>query len=240
MNNHHRNLVRLRAVASALAELNEKVVFVGGATVSLYATDSAAVESRPTDDIDVVIEVATYAEFNSQINSRLLQLGFINDITSKFIYRYKIHGSTIDVITVDIMPNDFDILGFSNHWYKAGVAQSILYSIDNRQSIRILTAPYFIATKLEAFNSFRHGEDARGNPDFEDIIYVFDNRNELLEEINQSLNSVRSYLQLEMNRLLAGPNVHENIYVHLEPNTASRRTERILKIWQAIAGQGDS
>jgi len=68
---HHSNIVRLRAVASALNELNERVVFVGGATLSLYATDPATSEIRPTDDIDVVIEVATYAEFTSKIEERL-------------------------------------------------------------------------------------------------------------------------------------------------------------------------
>ena len=87
MNNNHTNLIRLRAVGSALSELNRKVVFVGGATVSLYATDPAAVEPRPTDDVDVVIEVATYAEFVYSVEERLRQLGFTNDIESIF-YRY--------------------------------------------------------------------------------------------------------------------------------------------------------
>jgi hypothetical protein len=106
---HHTNLVRLRVVATALAELNQQVVFVGGATVSLYATDPAASESRPTDDVDVVVEVATYAEFSNLIEERLRQLGFTNDIESGIICRYKIHG-----LIVDIMPTNADVLGFSN------------------------------------------------------------------------------------------------------------------------------
>jgi hypothetical protein len=35
--NQHINLLRIKAVATALQELNENVVFVGGATVALYA-----------------------------------------------------------------------------------------------------------------------------------------------------------------------------------------------------------
>lgn len=233
--NHHVNLVRLRAVANALEELKDKVVFVGGATVSLYADDPAASEARPTDDVDVVIEVATYAEFSSQIEERLHQLGFINDIESGIICRYKIHG-----LIVDVMPTDPDVLGFTNPWYKDGIAQSVVYQLDERQSIRLFSAPYFIATKLEAFNSFRHGQDPRVNPDFEDIIYLFDNRNELMNEIMQSPGPVFLYLQREINALLANPNVDENIYVHLERSTASPRTQRILKIWKAIVAQIDS
>ena len=39
MNNHHTNLEGLRIVAPALVELNEKVVFVGGATVGQILID---------------------------------------------------------------------------------------------------------------------------------------------------------------------------------------------------------
>ncbi len=47
---HHTNIVRIKAVADALAELKEKVVFVGGATISLYP-DRPVLEVRPTDDV---------------------------------------------------------------------------------------------------------------------------------------------------------------------------------------------
>ncbi len=43
---HRENLTRIKAVCNALEELAEKVVFVGGATVSLY-TDRLAEEVRP-------------------------------------------------------------------------------------------------------------------------------------------------------------------------------------------------
>ena len=57
----HENLVRLKAVHHLLAGLGQQYVFVGGATVSLYATDAGlADEVRPTDDVDVVIELAKY------------------------------------------------------------------------------------------------------------------------------------------------------------------------------------
>lgn len=228
MNNHLTNLEGLRVVATALAELNEKVVFVGGAAVSLYTNDPAAAEPRPTDDIDVVVEVATYSEFSRQIEDRLRQLGFVNDVESGIICRYRIQG-----LTVDVMPTDPAILGFSNRWYKEGVTQSIAYQIDNQQFIRILSTPYFIATKLEAYKSRRRGQ-ARMNSDFEDIVYVFDNRNKLLHEISESPEILRLYLQEEITILLNDPNVEENIYGHLEPRTASQRTQHILKIWHEI------
>ena len=40
----HSNIVRLKIVADILQPLLEEVVFVGGATVALYAKDSIAAE----------------------------------------------------------------------------------------------------------------------------------------------------------------------------------------------------
>jgi hypothetical protein len=47
---HHVNVLRIKAVAHELNTLHEKVVFIGGATVSLYA-DRPVLEIRPTDDV---------------------------------------------------------------------------------------------------------------------------------------------------------------------------------------------
>ena len=43
-----RNVEMLEIVAEGLGELLDEVVFVGGATVTLYVTDPAAPEARPT------------------------------------------------------------------------------------------------------------------------------------------------------------------------------------------------
>jgi hypothetical protein len=56
---HHVNIVRIKVVANALDTLKEKVVFVGGATISLYP-DKPVLEVRPTDDVDVIIEILNY------------------------------------------------------------------------------------------------------------------------------------------------------------------------------------
>ena len=88
----HENLVRIKAVANILKGLDQPYVFVGGATVSLYSTQKALAESiRPTDDVDVVIELASYAD-HSKMEERLRKLGFVNDIESGIICRYKDRG----------------------------------------------------------------------------------------------------------------------------------------------------
>ena len=48
MQNKVINLALVAEVEKGLKELNEKMVFIGGAVISLYTDDSAADEIRPT------------------------------------------------------------------------------------------------------------------------------------------------------------------------------------------------
>jgi predicted nucleotidyltransferase len=77
---NHTNIVRIKAVANILNQLNEEFVFVGGATVSLYG-DVSKGEARPTEDVDVIIELASYTGY-AELDENLRKLGFENDIES--------------------------------------------------------------------------------------------------------------------------------------------------------------
>lgn len=55
----------VKKVARALGELNERVAYVGGATVSIYANDPAAEDVRPTKDIDIMLRIASFAELTA-------------------------------------------------------------------------------------------------------------------------------------------------------------------------------
>src|SRR4051812_21945692 len=107
---HRNNLLRIRAVYEALGNLQNEVVFVGGATVSLYA-DRKAEEVRPTDDIDILVEIWTHRDY-AIIEERLREKGFVNDQQSGIVCRYTVQG-----ITVDIMATGENVLNFSNKWY---------------------------------------------------------------------------------------------------------------------------
>jgi predicted nucleotidyltransferase len=142
---HNINIVRIKGVYNALGDLKDTVAFVGGATVSLYADRPDQADVRPTDDIDVLIEIGTYGEY-AKIQEKLTELKFHLDSESKVICRYKYQG-----LTVDIMPTDESVIGFSNKWYKEGFANIVKYKVDERTEVKIFSSPYFIASKLEAF-----------------------------------------------------------------------------------------
>ena len=65
MKNTQINLKVISKVAKALGELNDRVVYVGGAIVSLYINDPAAEEIRPTKDIDISLEILTLGELEN-------------------------------------------------------------------------------------------------------------------------------------------------------------------------------
>lgn len=206
--NHDINILRIKAVAFALANLIDKVVFVGGATISLYP-DRPVFEVRPTDDVDVIVEILNYVD-RIALEEKLRSIGFSHDIESGILCRYKIQG-----IIVDIMPTNDPSIGFTNRWYPEGFQQAINYQIDERNTIKVLSAPYFIATKIEAHKS-RGKNDGRTSHDFEDIVYVLENRKTIWEEMSDSSDSLKAYLQSEFLILLINPNLFEWIDSHVE------------------------
>jgi len=130
--------IRVKAIYNALEELQDKVVFVGGAIVSFYA-DREIFEPRPTDDVDIIIEILNYRE-RAELEEKLRAKGFAHDVASGIVCRYLFKG-----MTVDIMPTDDPSVGFNTRWYREGFRASIQYAIEDHHVIRILAAPYFIA-----------------------------------------------------------------------------------------------
>ena len=228
MVNSYKNIVRIKVLAEAFTRLKNKVVFVGGAVVELYCDDPARVEVRPTDDVDVVVEIINKGSY-ALLEEELRAIGFQPDMFSSVICRHKYHD-----IVIDIMPTDADILGFTNLWYKDGLAQSMTYELDEKLNIQIFALSYFLASKFEALKSNRHGTDYRLNSDFEDIIYIFDNRLNIKEELLATEGDVKEYLKISIANLLNRPNIKEEIEGHLEFSSRNKRRERILSIWKSI------
>ncbi|HEX8516876.1 MAG TPA: hypothetical protein VF868_11795 [Bacteroidia bacterium] len=225
--NHHINIVRLRAVATQLEEWKDKIIFVGGATVSLYASRPLSVAVRATDDVDVVIELISTAEFY-KMQERLLELGFKHDTTAPIISRFLYQG-----LKVDFMPTDPSVLGFSNRWYVEGVKNSTSCPLTERQSIQIFTSPYFIASKMEAFKTRGKG-DLFGSHDLEDIIFVLDNRDEIYEELLGANEDVRHYLKKEFSSLLANELFAEALLGNVEQSDQTERKDNIVRILNAF------
>lgn len=225
----YENLVRIKVVYDALEELAKEVVFVGGATVSLYAQRPVSV-TRPTDDVDIVVEVIGYSAY-AAIEEKLREKGFAHDIESGIICRYKVLG-----VIVDVLPTDGNILGFSNKWYPDGYRNTMEITLDHQYRVKVFQPAWFIATKLEAFNNRGEG-DGRMSSDFEDIVFVLNHRTAIWEELESAPSVLKGYLREEFRKLLANEFIYEWISAHLE-YVEQKRVSYIIGGLEKLFGVG--
>lgn len=224
MHNKIINLALVAQVAIALEELREKMVFIGGAVISLYTDDPASEEIRPTSDIDMTINLANYNEW-AQMQERLAELKFYPDPEGHSICSYK-----YDKIAIDIMPAEDSSIGVSNIWYKPGFKYLQQIELPEGVNINILPSTYFLATKLEAFKD-RGANDFYGSHDYEDIIYLLDNRITIVEDILAADEDVRTYIKQEINVIKKHPQASEILAMHIHPLV---REERFVMLMEKI------
>jgi hypothetical protein len=137
------NLSALLRVARKLRPILDQIAFVGGCATGLLVSDTAASPVRATLDVDAIIEIASYDEF-IQLEHRLAELGFRRE-QATLICRW-----FADDLILDLMPTESGILGFTNRWYRPALQTAQLVRVGDLH-FRHITAPYFLATKLEAF-----------------------------------------------------------------------------------------
>jgi hypothetical protein len=215
MKNKEINLEVVKKVASGLKELRFEIAFVGGAVLSLYADDIASEEARPTDDIDLTIKLATYADW-TRTTTRLAELGFEPDMEEKVICRYTFKG-----FSVDIMSSKDIGLGPTNKWYEAGMENLQTADLDQDIRINILPVEYFLATKFEAFKS-RGGCNYYTSHDFEDIIYIIDNHKEIASSIMKVEGPVKEFLRSEIKLIFESNERDQIISAHLSGYAKNR------------------
>lgn len=221
------SILMIERVAEGLGELVNEVVFVGGSVAVLYRENPAADTVRPTDDIDFIIEVTSYHEYDRFI-SKCRKHGFKDDLSSELssICRLLYQG-----IKVDAIPADSSAIGFSNKWYESGVKNSIQYILPSGKTIRILPLPYYIATKIEAYHS--RGDDIRVSHDLEDCFMIFDGLR-TIHTFQQTDKSVSDYLRSEFTKLLDDDQFIDAIEGSLSGSTRKQKAARVLSIIKSL------
>jgi hypothetical protein len=183
-------LALVEVVAEALHGLCGELVFVGGAITGLLLTDPAARPPSATKDVDVIVSVTTRTEYLGSLSERMRALGFREDTSEDApLCRWRWR----DGIKLDLMPTDPTILGFSNRWFADAFIHARRCGLPSGKSIRVVTAPHFIATKLEAFLS-RGGGDYMGSKDIEDLVAVLHGREEIVTDVLAASAELRAYL----------------------------------------------
>lgn len=215
-----------KRVAIALGDLNERVVYVGGAIVSLYINDPAAEDVRPTKDIDITLEIASVGELE-KIRETLANRGFTQSAEDDVMCRFRLQD-----IKVDVMSTKEVGWAPANPWFEPGFNNAVPIQIEGIQ-IKILPLAYFLATKFSAFTS-RGGRDPRMSHDFEDIVYILNYTSDFKEKILNSGVDVRQYLIESFQKILKNDRMQEAIIGNLYHEDQMARFQRIIDELKAI------
>lgn len=186
----------------------------------LYAAEPELSDIRATKDVDCIIEISSYIKLE-ELEKELRTLKFSHDISEgapicRWIY---------NDVKVDIMPANSDVMGFSNHWYVDGIKNKIEIELPDGIKIFILSPEYYLATKFEAHQN-RGGADLRRSHDFEDIIYILDNSDNITDAIRANANiELKHYLKEQCILLINNGNILESIDCMLPIGSEEERVD---------------
>jgi predicted nucleotidyltransferase len=182
------NVQSVELVAHALGDLCDELILIGGCAASLLIDAPTAPPPRVTYDVDLLTVVTALRSYHV-LEKKFAQRGFKRDTSSEApICRWR-----IGAILVDLMPTEESVLGFSNRWYPHAANSAIQMTLPSGRNIHLISAPAFLATKFEAFQS-RGKSDLVFSHDFEDIINVVEGRAAIVAEVAASTPALCTYL----------------------------------------------
>ena len=221
------NLSALRAVADRRDRLGLNYAFVGGSIVNLLLDHPDFAPARPTDDVDVILEVVTTKRY-SDLEERIRRLGFDHDMREGAPRCRWVLGN----LTVDIMPTEGEELGLNTAWFSEALATATEKEIGHTR-LKLVSAPGFLATKYVAFVD-RGAGDYYASHDLEDFIAVVDGRESIVADVENAPVDLRKYLVEAVRTLLGKAAFDEALSGHLPTDEASQR--RLPKLRAKLRG----
>lgn len=215
------NLALLHLAARRLGNLKDQVVYLGGCTTALFINDPQSLDVRATVDVDCIIDVLSLVEYH-QFENQLFEKGFKKSMEDDVICRFR-----CEEIILDVMPIDHKVLGFGNPWYKEAVQHAVDHEIAADLIIKSIPAPYFLATKFEAFKT-RGNNDVSMSHDYEDIISVVSGRINIVEEIAEASFELRKNLKEEFERLLQNDQFEQTLPGHLNDGPSTMHNVQVV------------
>jgi predicted nucleotidyltransferase len=217
----------MRLVAARLPALDISFAFVGGCAVWLLVDEPDLTDFRPTEDVDVIVEVATLTEYYN-LEERLRAAGFKNDASEGApICRW-----IVDDCRVDVMPIDSKALGMNSKWFKEALESAEPANLGEGLQARVITVPMFLATKLAAFHDRGHG-DLLGSHDLEDIVTVIDGCKDIVDEVSAAAADVRAFIEHAFCDIIQHADFDDAVFGHL--SAAFGRRENVSAVKEKFA-----
>ncbi|MBT3025155.1 MAG: hypothetical protein KUF77_17880 [Candidatus Thiodiazotropha sp. (ex Lucina aurantia)] len=210
------NLKILTQAVERLGALSNEMVFLGGCATGLLITDKAAPPLRVTKDVDTIVEASTLAAYQ-RFSEKLRKQGFREDFSD---------GAPLcrwlaDDVILDMMPTDSRILGFGNRWYESALKHAEVTTLPSGRNIRMVTAPYFLSTKMEAFDGRGRGDYLLSH-DIEDMIAVVDGRPEIVNDVQTADQELIENVRARFAQLLSDTRFIAALSGHMPGDQASQ------------------
>jgi len=216
------NLGAMRSVADRLDELRIPYAFVGGSIVNLLLDYPELSPARPTDDLDVILEVATSGKY-AEIEARLRKMGLKHDIRQGApICRWMLGN-----LTVDIMPTKGEFIGLNTTWFEEALNTAVDIEIAHMR-VKVISPIAFLATKYVAFVD-RGDSNYYASADIEDFVAVIDGRENIVSEFRQAPEHMRHFLISAVRTLMSVPDFGEALPGYLPSDKASQQRLPLLR-----------
>jgi hypothetical protein len=204
-------------VVAALGELADSCVLVGGCAPLYYARDERMTDLRPTTDVDLIVDVSSYAQF-SLLEARLRRAGFHTPDPATGphpIFRLALDGKLVDFMPVQ------PVLGHPvNEWYPSAVAASIRIG-GKLGRLRVVDPVHFVATKLVAFDS-RGSGDYLLSHDMEDAVWCLRAVPGVIENLESGGAPVHGFVRNRLATLVREGRFRDALPGHFEPDSGSQ------------------
>src|SRR6266550_8944884 len=134
----------MRLVAQELESVGLSFAFVGGCAVWLLVDRPDLTDFRPTEDVDVIIEVVTLGELY-KLEEQLRAAGFQHDTSEGApICRWIVEGCLVDIMPIDSRP-----LGMNSRWFREALESAQPVALGQNVEAKVVTRPIFVATKRQ-------------------------------------------------------------------------------------------
>lgn len=221
----------VRAVLDAFGDDARALVVVGGCALGLYARATGA-PLRTTKDVDCISTVTPWVIQERKL-ADMCSRGLLTP-DPELQCRYRIRGTDVDV---DVLSPDGLNVGGVNPWLVRAVRRAQPYEVGGNRTVMAMTPPYFLATKLVAFES--RGPDAQSSKDAEDIVGLMVEVDDLVARVDaeQMRADVADLWARAMRKYgLADVDLPDLVDWHLEPREAEHRDRVVEALITLVRG----
>ncbi|MDZ4259523.1 MAG: hypothetical protein U0974_13740 [Gemmatimonadales bacterium] len=196
-------MLRLKRIATAIGELTDEVVFIGGAVSPLLQEQPPFDQARITKDVDGIIVTPSYTAM-SGIGERLLALGFNHSTTTGHVHRW----ISTDGDLLDLVPSGQHLGASGQEWDEYAARDDVKVDLGDGVTIRHASSATFLALKWAAFKD-RGANDPGASHDLEDIVAIVVSRPGIVEEVHAAPEKVRGFITDSTGQFLLHPRAED-------------------------------